>query len=166
MSKPVQYRAHSILVDFSILHIQQDNDYFLGGLGWSGSPLFNWHPVLMVAGLVTAYTEGPLTIDLSLEYHGTVRTVPICGCCIQPTNRTLALHCTSFKFAQQYLLTQDYRPCFCTLHSPYICRCALVPCSGCMNHLRLRVVELCSLRVPLRSHNNIFNTRTSSLVSR
>lgn len=36
----------------------QDNDYFLGGLGWSGTELFNWHPVLMVAGLIVAYTQG------------------------------------------------------------------------------------------------------------
>ncbi|CAM9314981.1 unnamed protein product [Pylaiella littoralis] len=38
----------------------QDNDYFLGGLGLSGTALFNWHPVLMVAGLVVAYTHGIL----------------------------------------------------------------------------------------------------------
>lgn len=37
---------------------RQDNDYFLGGLGLSGTPLFNWHPVLMVGGLVVSYTEG------------------------------------------------------------------------------------------------------------
>ncbi|CAN0369461.1 unnamed protein product, partial [Laminaria digitata] len=36
----------------------QDNAYFLGGLGFSGTGLFNWHPILMVAGLVVAYTQG------------------------------------------------------------------------------------------------------------
>lgn len=36
----------------------QDDDYFLGGLGRSGTKLFNWHPVLMVAGVIVAYTEG------------------------------------------------------------------------------------------------------------
>eukprot|EP00903_Cladosiphon_okamuranus_P006035 g5953.t1 len=38
----------------------QDNDYFLGGLGLTGTALFNWHPVLMVAGMIVAYTHGIL----------------------------------------------------------------------------------------------------------
>ncbi|CAM9909290.1 unnamed protein product [Scytosiphon promiscuus] len=33
----------------------QDNDYFLGGLGSSGTELFNWHPVLMISGLILAF---------------------------------------------------------------------------------------------------------------
>ncbi|CAM9343304.1 unnamed protein product, partial [Hapterophycus canaliculatus] len=37
-----------------------DNDYFLGGLGSSGTELFNWHPVMMVAGLIVSYTHGIL----------------------------------------------------------------------------------------------------------
>ncbi|CBN75190.1 conserved unknown protein [Ectocarpus siliculosus] len=46
----------------------QDDDYFLGGLAFSGTGLFNWHPVLMVAGLVVAYTQGILAYrTLSLE---------------------------------------------------------------------------------------------------
>ncbi|CAM9236903.1 unnamed protein product [Ascophyllum nodosum] len=51
----------------------QDNDYFLGGLSFSGSGLFNWHPILMVAGFVVAYThEGILayrTLPLSKEIN-------------------------------------------------------------------------------------------------
>lgn len=47
---------------YSRLHAQyavrQDNDYYLGGLGSSGTALFNWHPVLMVSGLIVSYTQG------------------------------------------------------------------------------------------------------------
>lgn len=41
---------------------KQDNDYYLGGLSFSGTGLFNWHPILMIAGLVVAYTQGAAVI--------------------------------------------------------------------------------------------------------
>lgn len=44
--------------DTALAAVTQDNDFFLGGVGFSGTGLFNWHPILMVAGLVVAYTQG------------------------------------------------------------------------------------------------------------
>lgn len=47
----------------------QDNDYFLGGLGLTGTALFNWHPVLMVSGMIVAYTQGETTAPLLAWIH-------------------------------------------------------------------------------------------------
>ncbi|CAM9361551.1 unnamed protein product, partial [Discosporangium mesarthrocarpum] len=56
---------------------EADNTFFLGGLGFSGNALFNWHPVLMVAGMVTAFTQAilayrtlPLGKETNKKIHG------------------------------------------------------------------------------------------------
>ena len=50
-----------------VLNTLQDNDYFLGGLGLTGTALFNWHPVLMVSGMIVAFTQGETNTYSSLR---------------------------------------------------------------------------------------------------
>ncbi|XP_068167003.1 lysosomal membrane ascorbate-dependent ferrireductase CYB561A3 isoform X2 [Antennarius striatus] len=45
------------------------NSHWYGGFAWSGSPLqFNWHPVLMVTGLVVLYGFGAVVYRIPLTW--------------------------------------------------------------------------------------------------
>ncbi|CAM9227727.1 unnamed protein product [Choristocarpus tenellus] len=82
-----------------------------GGLGLSGTGLFNWHPVLMVAGMVTAYTQGFLAYrTLAL---GKRTNKKIHGACMFLACIFIALGLSAvFEFHNDYLFPNLY-----TMHS-------------------------------------------------
>lgn len=34
------------------------DESFLGGLSWAYPRVYNWHPIMMVGGMVVCFTEG------------------------------------------------------------------------------------------------------------
>ncbi|CAM9195193.1 unnamed protein product [Ectocarpus sp. 12 AP-2014] len=113
----------------------KDDDYFLGGLAFSGTGLFNWHPVLMVAGLVVAYTQGILayrTLSLERETNKMIHNACMFVAVILVSLGLIAVFqvrviCFTFYPFLSYLLTVVFSFLLCDPDWRVNQRCGLAP---------------------------------------